>query len=371
MGIRTVMFRSLLAVGGTATAIAVIASLLRRRDTRETLPGNPYRLLFEQNPLPMLVIDDASRELLHVNEAAVRTYGYAREELMAMTLDAIRPDVERHRRRRGITVHRRKDGSRMDVEVTGHRFALGGRTVQLLQAHDVTDRVRAERRLQESRETLRRFSARLQTAVESERARIAREIHDELGQALTGLRMSLAWMRGRLPGDEPLREATQEMDGLIDETLRTVRRLSTELRPGVLDAFGLIAALEWLTRDSAQRTRIPCTFQPPGADIEIEPPDRAVHVFRVVQEALTNAARHGAPATTTVRVQEDGDDVIVQVDDDGRGFDVEAATRHVSLGIVGMRERAHLLGGTFDLASSSDGTRVSLRFPRLARTEPA
>jgi PAS domain S-box-containing protein len=253
------MIRSVLAVGGTAIASTALASLLRRRAAANAGElGDPYRILFQHNPLPMFVIDDDSRELLHVNGAAVRAYGYDREELMAMTFDVIRADVDRHRRRRGVTVYRHKD---------------------------VTDRVLAERRLRKSRETLRRT---------------------------------------------------------------------------------------WLTKDGAQRTHIPCAFQAPaGNEVDIEPAERAVHVFRVVQEALTNAARHGAPGAVSVRVSADGDAVVVSVEDDGRGFDVDEANRHVSLGIVGMRERAHLLSGTLDIVSTAAGPTVVLRFPRMVRTEPA
>jgi signal transduction histidine kinase len=200
---------------------------------------------------------------------------------------------------------------------------------------------------------------------EEERTWIAREIHDHLGQDLTGLKMDLAWLERRLPEDQTvLREKTQAMARLIDTTTQSVRQLSTALRPGLLDDLGLLAALDWLARDFQSRTGIHCECV---SALEEDPVGRepATHLFRIVQEALTNIARHANATAVTIRLAEDAGWVVLVVQDDGKGITEQEMTSARGLGLVGIRERALLLGGEVIFTGvPGRGTTVTVKVPR-------
>ena len=219
---------------------------------------------------------------------------------------------------------------------------------------------------------LRALTGRLQSVREEERARIAREIHDELGQALTALKMDLAWLAARLARASqeswvpPLLDKAQSMSELLDTTVQKVRRIATELRPGVLDNLGLAAAIEWQAQDFQNHSGIRCLVATDAAqleDLELGR-DPSTAVFRILQEALTNVARHAGASEVRISLQEDEIAVILEVADNGRGI-AEEEIRHIrSLGILGMRERATLVGGELQVGRLGErGTRVTFRMP--------
>jgi PAS domain S-box-containing protein len=212
-------------------------------------------------------------------------------------------------------------------------------------------------------EQLRELTAHLERAREDERTGIAREIHDELGQALTGLKMDLAWMGRRLERKEDeLRERMTAMSQLIDETIGQVRRISAALRPGVLDDLGLVPALEWLAQEFARRTRTRCSLKTTVGD----PPftrDVATAVFRICQEALTNVARHAGASRVEITLDEKGDCLLLTVTDDGTGLKASAVEGQASLGLLGIRERARRLGGEVKVTGGKAGTTVELTLP--------
>ena len=354
----------------------------RRQEQQRRESEARYRLLFERNPLPLLIFDDETLDFVDVNEAAVHKYGWTREEFLRMTIRDIRPADEVPRvleaRRThqpgyhhvtGDWHHVLKDGTIIDVEIVRHQFEYGGRPVQLALVLDVTAQRRAERALVGAREEAELFAERLQAAIEAERTRISREIHDELGQALTGIRMQAATIESRIQEDTDLRTAAGVMNELLDETVRTVRRISTELRPGVLDAFGLVPAIEWAVQDFTEKCGIGARFED---SLELEPrlsADGDTHVFRIVQEALTNVARHARAKHVSVQLSGTPAGMRLSVTDDGRGFDVAAARFGGSLGLLGMRERARLLGATLEIDSTPGaGTRIVLDVPGAPRT---
>jgi len=229
----------------------------------------------------------------------------------------------------------------------------------------------ADNQLRASEERLRTFSARLEAARERERSRIAREVHDELGQALTGLKMDAVWLRDRMEAgpiaDDAvrLRKRTKAMADLIDETIETVRRIATELRPGVLDDLGLVAAVEWQVGEFTKRSGIPCSLTTNIDQIDL-PGQVATGAFRILQEALTNVARHAEASQVRVRLKHENSWIRLEVEDDGVGLGHGEPVE--GLGLVGIRERAGLLGGAVDIESQPDGgTRVAVRLP----TEPS
>ena len=235
---------------------------------------------------------------------------------------------------------------------------------------DVRARAEAEARtlraaLEASREQLQRLAAGLLLAREEERTTIAREIHDALGQALTALRMDVAWIGRRLPDDmRATAGKLTEMVALIDDTIVTVRRIATDLRPGILDDLGLAAAVEWQAQEFEQRTGIRCALRTMVDDGRLDPLVSTA-VFRIFQESLTNAARHSRASSVTVTLEHRDAELVLEVRDDGVGIAAADASNVRSIGLAGMRERAQLAGGGCSIAGQPGaGTTVRVQIPR-------
>ncbi|HEX8297862.1 MAG TPA: PAS domain S-box protein, partial [Rubricoccaceae bacterium] len=217
--------------------------------------------------------------------------------------------------------------------------------------------------LERSRADLRALTAHVNEVREEESARISREVHDVLGQALTAIRLGVGWLGRRLEGDEEAARRVDDTREIIDETIRHVRQISADLRPGVLDDFGLVSALEWQAAQFETRTGVPCHFEARGAERDL-PSDTATAVFRIAQEALTNVARHAHASAVEVVVETDEGHLRLLVRDDGIGFTSTTDGRHRSLGLLGMQERARMLGGTLNVEGApGTGTRVELVLP--------
>jgi len=235
---------------------------------------------------------------------------------------------------------------------------------------DITDRKRAERELQRSFQELHALNARLESIREEERTRLARELHDRLGQTLTAIRIDLASLRAT-PGREQQLPRIDAISGLVEETIHAVRRISTELRPGILDDLGLAATVEWAAEEFQARTGIACQVALPGSDLAIDG-ERATALYRIFQEALTNIARHAGATQATIGLVQDGTHLSLEVRDNGRGIAAEQLSASGSLGILGMRERAMLLGGEFTIAGEpGSGTTVRVRIPIEDRAQAA
>lgn len=243
--------------------------------------------------------------------------------------------------------------------------AIGGIIIATV---DITRRKDAERQLVESRDQLRRLAAGLERAREAERARIARELHDELGQALTGAKMDLAWLQSRLPAGA-LQARAAAITALLDETVALGRRLATELRPGVLDDLGLAAAIRWQVQDFARRTGIGVALQVPE-ELPVDD-ERSTTAFRIVQEALTNVAKHAEATTVEVVAGVHDGALCVTVTDNGVGLARERLPASGSLGILGMQERAATWGGRVEVGADAGGTRVRAWIPLAGRVGTA
>jgi signal transduction histidine kinase len=263
----------------------------------------------------------------------------------------------------GVTALR-ADGEEFPIEAAISQVEIGGRKLYTIILRDITERKQAEEQLRNSREQLRALAAHLESVREDERARIAREIHDELGQVLTGLRMDLSWVVSRLPGDEAaLMERSRSMLTLIDTTIRLVRRIATELRPGVLDDLGLVAAIEWQAQEFQTRTGIACEFASNQADLVLAP-ELGTAAFRICQETLTNVARHAHATRVHIRLEAEAGQLVLTVADNGRGITEQELANRTSLGLLGMRERALLLGGQVSIGGKpGEGTTVTVRIP--------
>ncbi len=490
-----------------------VRDISERKRTEESirLSEQKYRLLFFKNPMPMLMLSMPDMNFIDVNEAALKQYGYSREEFLTMSAKDIRPaeDIKKFWEKMenksrginnfGIVRHLKKDGSIINVDVTAHELTYDGKPVFLIHVNDVTEKIAAEEKLKESEfffrkvtenemvgvawatedgklinantafcdmmgyeldelkgqyfgdfshpedtakelnlvedilsgkidyyqmekryrkkdgsyiwaelslscyrnseqnkisffvgiiqninerkiaekelershESLRQLSHHLETIREEERSFIAREIHDELGQQLTGLKMDASWLHKKIsPEQTALRTKLEGMISLIDDTVKTVRRISSELRPGILDDLGLIDALQWQSIEFEKRTGVKCRFYTTFSEPVFER-KLSTGIFRVFQETLTNAARHSKASEIKITLEKRDDNIILEVFDNGSGFEEKEVRNKKTLGIIGMNERANMFGGKLTIQSGSGkGTLVSLSVPyRIAMSE--
>ncbi len=232
----------------------------------------------------------------------------------------------------------------------------------LRELHEYRKRERAGEQLRVSHGELRALTNYLQKVREEERTRIALQVHDDLGQALTGLKLDLSWIAGKLAGERELLRKIRAMSAHIDDTINTVRRIATDLRPGVLDSLGLVAAIEWQGADFQRRTGIPCQVHNELPEAPFYPEFTTV-CFRIFQETLTNIIRHARASKVEVRFTRDEDNVVLVVHDNGCGIS-EKAINSPSIGLLGMKERAAQIGGSLDFYGQPGlGTIVTLRVP--------
>jgi two-component system sensor histidine kinase UhpB len=257
-----------------------------------------------------------------------------------------------------------KGGSLMPVSFVASAIMENGKAVASVVAfQDISRRKQAERDLLESREQLRELLSYSQTVREEERTRIARELHDELGQMLTGVKLDATWLATRLSGERPdVTKKVASMSRLIDETLDAMRRVAADLRPMMLDDLGLTAALEWLVEDFGERTGINIRLEMDMEETPYRPQDEegldarvSTAAFRIVQECLTNVARHAQTEQAAVSLECRDSKLLIMVSDNGKGMDLANGKGCKSLGIIGMRERAHSLRGDFHLFSTPGG----------------
>jgi len=229
---------------------------------------------------------------------------------------------------------------------------------------EIAERQHAEEQLRTSLDQLRALTARLQSVREEERTSISREIHDELGQACTAIKMDLALIGRRLTKRQTqLRSKVDSAIQLVDSTIATLRRIASELRPRTLDDLGLPAALESQAQEFESRTGIRCTVALPQELFTFDA-DTSTAIFRIFQESLTNVARHAQATRVEARLEQDDNRILFQVFDNGRGFDPEEAKTRKSLGLVGMQERALLLHGDFKIQGvPGAGTTMTLTIP--------
>jgi len=259
------------------------------------------------------------------------------------------------------------DGSYAKVIDRGHVLRnAGGQAVRMIGAMlDITERNRVEEELIQSHEQLQALSAKMDSIREEEKANIAREIHDDLGQRLTGLLMDLSLLSKKLPENlKPLKDKAEAIAEEVGALIKTVRRISTDLRRGILDDLGLVPAIEWLCDDFLGRHGIPCSMDFETKSVEIGR-ERVIGVFRIVQEALTNVARHSGAGNVALELKVKPAAYVLTIEDDGRGFDPAEIPNPTSLGLLGMKERARYLGGDITVISApKKGTKIVLTIPK-------
>ncbi len=328
-----------------------------------------------------IIAIDESQCIVLYNRAAEAVFGWRVDQVMGQPLDKLIPERFRQRHAQhvkrfatvGVTSRRMADGTVLHGQrASGEEFPIEASISQLdtsegklltVIVRDITEKVRAQ-------EELSAFAAEAHATLENEKKRVARELHDDLAQALTALKMDAIWVQGKLPaGSEAASSKLDEMLAVLDGTVAATRRIAADLRPLLLDDLGLASAVEWLVQSFIQRSGIACSLSV-EEDMELHEP-YATAVFRILQEVLANVGKHARASHAAVDIARNADALVLRVSDDGRGFSLTEPRKPESLGLMGLRERVRLLKGSMEIDSAPGrGTRISVRIPVTTKGEP-
>lgn len=331
-----------------------------------------------------IITVDAQQIILLANPAAATMFGYTVDTLLGSSLNALIPTRHRHNHGQHVVqfgdtgITRRKMGDRFeDFYVTGLRadgteFPIEASISSLVENgqryftvifRDITERKIAKEEIAHSHEQLRELSTALQMIREEERKHIARELHDDLGQILAALRMDLSLLQRDAELGGKNQSTLQSMDKLILTSITTLRRIATDLRPRALDEGGLFFALQTLQKDFAARHGIQCDLIADEDQLILDDA-RSTAIFRIVQESLTNVARHAKASEVQIHFMRDAERLHLNISDNGRGIEAQNRHKSGSLGLLGMRERIKALGGEFSVYSKPyEGTRLTIWLP--------
>lgn len=329
--------------------------------------------------IPQAVVGLHERRINFANNAVKVIFGWHHEELIGKSIRMIYRNEEEADKIGDIFYssleHQRtyetefpclcKDGREILCRMKASRIGEKLREKRIVVTfEDITAQKKAQEDLERSRQELRNLSIHLQSVREEESTRVARKIHDELGQSLTALQMDLSWLTSRLPADNKnIREKARSMSGLVDSTIESVHTITTELRPSLLDDLGLPAAIEWQAADFQKRSGIRCQANIRCRHGAIEN-ELATTIFRIFQETLTNIARHSKATLCKVMLTENEKELCLEVTDNGVGITQWQVDDPRSFGMIGMRERAHLWGGTVHVRNAKpSGTMVRVLIP--------
>jgi PAS domain S-box-containing protein len=335
-----------------------------------------------RSAMDAIITIDSEQRIVLFNAAAEAMFGLPSSEAVGQSLERLIPpryravhkvhverfsDTGETSRRMGAQMALwalRADGTEFPIEASISHATVRGQTLLTVILRDITQRNAAEQEIRRAHKELRELSVAMLEVRELERTRIARELHDELGQALTALKMDIELLAAALPAARSdLMEQTDGMRKLLDGTVETTRRISSDLRPLVLDHLGLEAAAQWLVQDFSRRNGVPCelVFHPECCALG-EP--YASALFRIMQESLTNIARHARAQRVEVHLERVGSEAVLVVTDNGVGMAREARSKPRSFGLRGINERVLLLEGRLEIDSQPGaGTRLSVRIP--------
>ena len=340
------------------------------------------RTVLDLTPVAIWIVD--GEQVVYANQATIELFGVPdRGHLIGQPIDTLlHPDAPTSLRAHlaqaqpgtaaPTLLHGRivrPDGQMREVEVATTALPDHGRTVMQMVIIDVTQRRAQAREQSLHRSELRRLAASVVEAREEERRRIARELHDELGQRLTALKMEIASLRA----DAPQRDNGGRITGMlemVDSTVAALRRIAADLRPLMLDDLGLNAAIEWLARDAARRLDMAVTVRL-GSDDPPLAPGADIALYRMVQEALTNVGRHARATDVRIELRQRGNELVLTVHDNGKGFAERSMRQEGRYGLLGIRERAIMLGGRLELDNPpGGGGRITVRLPLQPGTAP-
>jgi len=373
-------------VGAVVTALALALAyrfMAQRKASVEALHNIEARISgIVDSAMDAIITADEQQRIMLFNAAAEKVFLWPRAAVLGQPLEKLIP--ERYRARHGEALERfgltgqttrhmggntmvtgmRADGSEFPAEASISQVSENDRKLFTVILRDITERVRTEEALRRSQLELRQLATAAHSVREQEKARIARELHDELAQGMTAMKMDLTWLQDRLPpGQDALAEKLAKTQATLDVTVAATRRISADLRPMMLDDLGLIPAVEWLVQNFMERTGITCDLDIGARSIEL-PDTYATAIFRILQESLTNAARHAQASLVEINLALASGEIRLTVRDDGRGFSTDDPRKPNSYGLLGLRERAYLLGGEAMIDSAPGrGTTIAVSIP--------
>ncbi len=370
-------------VKGKPLLQAVVRDISQRKWVERRLRESEtnYRSIFEAANDGIAIHHMETGEIIEVNRKHSEMFGFTAEEISSHgNIDLISSGDSPYTQKDALRwIHKAaqegpqlfewmakdRPGHIFWSEVNLKRVVIGGKNRVLALVRDITERKKAEDELKESREQHRNLTSHMEFVREEERKHISREIHDELGQALTVLKMDISWVRKRLVRDQDLLDAKmREASQFIDETIGTVQRICMDLRPRLLDDAGLVAAMEWHVKDFQNRTGIKCLLDAGGINDGDLGQDQATTLFRIFQEGLTNVFRHADARKVRTALKEDGDFLLLTIEDDGIGITEARINDPDSFGLLGIRERIAFLGGAFEVhGSPGKGTIIKSQIP--------
>ena len=388
--INTARVALLVIAAGSGTLAAALALRLLRRDAGRQRTADRALARSEgrlrgilDSAMDAIITTDADQRVILFNNAAEAMFGWTRDQALGAPLASFIP--ERFRRAHGDHVARfgatgttsrrmggslrvvtglRRNGEEFPIDASISQIDESGTRFYTVILRDVTARIEAEAALRRSKDELQELGAAAHMTREQEKSRIARELHDELGQLLTMLQMDVAWCKERQPrGDAPFGAKLDRMESLLKSTIAATRRIASDLRPLMLDDLGLVPSIEWLVENFAQRTGIACELSIGDRDLNLSR-EHATAIFRIIQESLTNVAKHAQATHADITIETENHALVVRIEDDGVGFAPGAPRKPHSFGLFGLRERASLMGGEASIASASgQGTRIEVRLP--------
>jgi len=371
--VMSIKFRGRRAILGNSMDITERKEAGRRLEELEALESSIL------DAIPQAVLGLHERRINFANHAVKIIFGWHREELIGKSITMIYRNEEEADKIGDIfysTLENQrtfetefpcmcKDGREIICRMKASRIGEKLREKRIVVTYeDITAEKKAQEDLERSRQDLRNLSVHLQSVREEESTRVARKIHDELGQSLTALQMDLSWLENRLPpGSTNIQEKTRSMSELVDATIGSIHNIMMELRPSLLDDLGLHAAIEWQASDFQKRSGIRCQANI-RCDTDMIDKDMATSIFRIFQETLTNIARHSKATQCRVSLTEKGKELCLDVTDNGVGITQWQIDDSKSFGLIGMRERAHLWGGTVQVRNARpSGTTVRVLIP--------
>jgi PAS domain S-box-containing protein len=368
---------------GITESIGLIQDVTASVELQQRMREHEARLsIIIHNSMDAIITIDGDEKILIFNEAAENLFGYSAQEALSMSLSTLIPHTFRtihhaHVKafaQSGETARRmghnlvlkglRADGNEFPLEASISRVVSASKVYMTVILRDLTARVKAQAELERARAELRELSIASQTAREEEKSRISRELHDELGQNLTALKMDLSWLQSHNTNETSQRaERLHAMQKVLDSTVVATRRIASDLRPLMLDDLGLLAALEWLSQDFTHRTTVHCNLSLADGVAEVDSRVQSA-IYRAVQECLTNISRHAQASQVDIDLQVHLSTVKLEVRDNGIGMQDQARTKSGSFGLIGMRERVYILGGQVTIYSKlGEGTRVAIELP--------
>lgn len=335
--------------------------------TERKIEEDKFKGLLEAAPDAMIITDNRG-DIVLINKQAEILFGYTRSELINKKIEILVPAASKNKhigyREKYIQNPQtrpmgqpselfavRKNGTEIPVEISLAPLKTINSTLFLASIRDITERKKLTEELQSTNETQRLLTARIEKIREEERTAISREIHDELGQQLTALKMDISWLAKKALQDSlPAKEKIQDAMTLIDDMIKSVRRISSALRPSMLDDLGLEEALEWYSTDFQKRTGVNVKFNSTLLNNQL-PNNISTALFRIYQESLTNIARHADATLVSAGLKSNHSVITLTIKDNGKGFDIKKIRTKNTLGLLGINERAILIGGKCDIQS--------------------